>query len=268
MIYLEDKTKLVVSLFLLFLSIQLLGLYLAAKYIAIEQVQAVEEASFSLFMFAYIIVTTIIVLLVIRYVRKTLKLLEVFVIFFSSTIFFELLFLGFIPDNYLDYVALPLAITITVLRILKREYWTQNLAFIVSIIGAGALLGAMIGFLPAITLIALITVYDIIAVFWTKHMVVMAKEIVKQKLAFTLAVPTKEHIYQLGGGDLALPLVLNVSILRSFGLVPALCAMAGAMMGLALLFAYLSTHKKRPLPAMPAATTGALVGLAISLLLV
>ncbi|MCD6414469.1 MAG: hypothetical protein J7L23_02460 [Candidatus Diapherotrites archaeon] len=263
----KEKTKMVISIFLVFLATQLLGLYLAAKYISIEQVQPVEEASFSLILFAYIIVTTAIVLIVIKYIKRTLKLLEAFVIFFSSFVFFELLFLGLIPDAYIDAIAVTLALGLVILRKFNREYWTQDLAFTVSIIGAGALLGAMVGFLPAITLIAIITVYDVIAVFWTKHMVVMAKEIVKQKLAFTMAIPTKEHVYQLGGGDLALPLVLNVSILRSFGLISALSAICGSMLGLALLFAYLSTHAKRPLPAMPAATAGALVGLAVGLLL-
>ncbi|MCK4327333.1 MAG: hypothetical protein KAW41_02540 [Candidatus Diapherotrites archaeon] len=258
--------KVVLALLGLFLVVQAFGLYLGSKLIALPEIEPMTEAVWGAGIFLYILIATAFVLLIIKYWKNFLKVMELLAIFVSTEIFFEVLLLGFVPESTAFIVALTLALAITASRVFWKNILTQNVAILLSIIGVGALLGAQLGFLPAIILLGLLTVYDVIAVFKTKHMVTMAKEITKQQLAFTLAIPTKKHTFQLGGGDLVMPLVFSVAVLREFGLVTALSTVTGSMLCLILFFAWLFKRPGRAYPALPPVTLGAIIGWSIAVL--
>jgi presenilin-like A22 family membrane protease len=139
------------------------------------------------------------------------------------------------------------------------------LASVLAVCGAGALLGSSLGVVPVLAFIILLSIYDLTAVFYTKHMVTMAKAIVKRKLAFTVAMPTKVHTFQLGTGDLFVPLMLSVSAYGALGLIQALSVIIGAFFGFLILFLYSSRKPGTPLPALPPVCAFSSAFLAVSI---
>lgn len=165
----------------------------------------------------------------------------------------------------------------------------RNLIAVTSSIGVGILIGFN-GFYLAYFLMLLIAIYDYIAVFITKHMIAMAKEMSSRNLAFLIsstdveALPKrymsrndvsdyrkqegknkdpfvkdllKKGIYpvvsqvQLGTGDLALPLMLAVSAYISFlSYFAAVMIILGAASGM-IFTMYLLKRYKVALPAIP-----------------
>jgi len=191
----SPNQKVVLVLLLTLLFVQTIGLYLGSKLIAIPEIQPATGAIYGVGIFLYIMVATAVVLIIIRFKRKLLKAMELLSIFISTEIFFEAMLLGFVPEGTGATIAIGLALLITLSRVFWKNMLTQDVAILLSIIGVGALLGASLGFLPALILLGLLAVYDVLAVFQTKHMVTMAKEIVKQKLAFTMAIPRRTPKY-------------------------------------------------------------------------
>ncbi len=125
----------------------------------------------------------------------------------------------------------------------------------------------------------ILSVYDVVSVFVTKHMVQMAKAITEKPTAFTIAAPhrfkkakyipqkgakKKVHVFQLGLGDVIIPLMFSVSILNNFTIFHSVITMIGSMIGLLFLTFYI-TRKPQALPALPFVCTGALAGYLVSL---
>jgi len=287
----EKKT---VFLFLgIFLVTHLLGLYVGSKYSkgieagelepalppGVESPEAIES---SFFFFGYIIIATVIILLVIRFWRNFLKLIEAFAIFFSSWITFDFL----IPIG-IWYLSLGffLALLLTAWKMLKPTILSQNIAVIFTIAGVGAVMGASLGVLPVLIFMLLLTIYDFISVFVTKHMIHLAKEITKRPTAFVVSIPhkfkksvsfayekkkrkKKIHVFQLGAGDIAIPLVFSVSVLSAYSFVHGLLTTIGSVIALGLLIFYLVRKPGIALPAIPFITLGSLAGFITSLLFI
>ena len=237
------------------------------KLIAIPEIEPATSGAAGAALFIYILVVTAILLIIIKYVRQFLRILEAIAIFFSTEIFFEVLFMGFVREDIGAGIAIILALFVLFFRLYERNVVTQNIAILLSVMGVGSLLGASLGVFPALILLGLLTIYDVVAVFKTKHMVKMAKAIIKQKLAFTFAIPTKKHLFQLGGGDLVMPMVFTISVLREFGLLNALFVMFFSMLSLTIFFAWLSKKPGKAYPALPPVTIGALFGFMFSIIL-
>jgi len=241
-----------------------------------------ESIASSLYLFLYILAATGVILLIIRFKSSLLRFLEIFILFFSSWITFSFLFP--ITILYID-LGLILAILLIIWRKLRPSIFSNNITIIFSISGVGALLGASLGVLPAMIFVLLVSIYDFISVFITKHMVFMAKAIVKQPTIFTVSVPSvfglkkvkskvraklvRARVFNLGTGDIVLPLIFIVSLLTSFGFKYAMFSLIGVTIALVLLLNWRisSTDKKsRPLPAMPFLALGLFGGFWVALL--
>jgi presenilin-like A22 family membrane protease len=178
------------------------------------------------------------------------RVMELFVLFTTSAIVFA----AFLPE-----VALLFAIQLLALRIvLPKNVAIRNIAAIVAVAGVGALIGVTLGVIPVIIFLILLSAYDFIAVFKTKHMVKLAKGISGRNLAFTVAIPTKEHQFELGTGDLVMPLVFAVSVMKSnqaIGfptyVIPAAFILVASLAGLLLTIGYVKKHLGKALPALP-----------------
>jgi presenilin-like A22 family membrane protease len=232
-------------------------------------------------LFGYIIATTAVILVLIRLknVGKWLiKILEMFVVFVASWFTLDML----IPLD-IGYLSLGffLAILLTAWKMSRPTIVSQDVAAVISGAGVGALLGASLGILPALIFMIILSCYDFISVFITKHMVTMAKALTERPTAFTVAAPhkfkkltyvgvknakTKFHVFQLGVGDMVMPLMFAVSVLGSFKLVNAIASIIGSTVALMLLI-YFMSKKPRPMPALPLITFGTFVGFLISLLI-
>jgi presenilin-like A22 family membrane protease len=151
-------------------------------------------------------------------------------------------------------------ILLLILIIWKRDSIVlTNLMLVFTISGIGALLGSSLGFIPALAFILLMSLYDIIAVFVTKHMVTLAEES-KGKFAFMFLIPVGERTMGLGAGDIAMPLTFTVSVMASHGAGYAIPTAYGGLLGLTWLFYYLEGKEKVALPALPPITIGLLTG--------
>jgi presenilin-like A22 family membrane protease len=262
---------------------QLIGLYVGMQYIGFMNagimppvVENPAKPSSAVIIFFYIMLMTVFILLVIKFLRRRvffIRGLELFAVFFSSWLAFD----AIIPLGILAAIALVLW------RALRPNPVNKALATVFAVVGAGAVIGASLEVVPALIFVVLLSFYDFISVFVTKHMVYMAKAIVESDSAFTLSFPhkfkktvtveyggkplkTRKHTFQLGGGDILLPLLFSVSVLRQFSLVNALFSIFGSLVALTCLLYYISRRPGRALPALPVVSAGMLAGFIVSLL--
>ncbi len=282
------EEKVVFVMLGIFLIAQVLGLYTGAEYyevIKTGEVQPVfenpENVENSFWLIAYVLAVTVVVILIIRFWKKLLKVVEASAIFFTSWIVFDFL----IPVG-IWYLSLGffLAFLLTAWKMLRPTILSQNIALIFAVAGAGAVIGVSLGVLPVLVFMLFLSIYDFIAVFITKHMVYMAKAITETPTAFTAAVPCKFkkpvffpagkkmvkkriHVFQLGGGDIVIPLTFSVSVLGSYTLKNALFSMFGSAIALGLLIWLVTKKPGHALPALPIVSAGACAGFVISMVL-
>ncbi len=253
-------SKLIVMLVLIFLITQTLGLIVADKLITKDiQAQLItdnpNDVENSIGLFVYIIVFTAALLFFIKFFKKfsgfLFKILESLAVFASATL------IVFVFTNNLIALILPVLLIISRI-VFSKNIWLRNLSSIIATSGAGALIGVSLGITPILVLLVLLAVYDFVAVFKTKHMITLANNIKKKNLSFTYALPTKEHQFELGTGDLVIPLAFSASLLNNFKpikpfpeyFIPSILILFVSLIGLIVTMEIVS-KKKKALPALP-----------------
>lgn len=264
-----------VKVLLMFIVTQLLGLY-AGVYIlqdarinpVVQDYISVEHGVSSLPLFiVYILLGAAIFLVLMKlHLEIVLSLLEMLVISVTSSILFYSFIHPFVTDS-LAAMAISAFLGITLAFAKHFTHLFKNLAAIFSSAGAGAVFGFTFSFIASLIFFGVMAIYDYIAVFRTKHMVSMAKEIIKQDMSFTVTakerLPTgRESRLDLGTGDLALPIMVEVS---AYQIHPYLSfvTMLGAIAGVAFVLVYAWKHKVF-LPAIPSVLFGILLSLAVA----
>jgi presenilin-like A22 family membrane protease len=254
------NNEVITQLIVLFLVTQALGLAVGATFIQEEISTTIvndnpEDPVNAVGLIVYILVLTGALLLVITIVKTDLvfKIMEALAVFATSFIVF---------GSFLNNISIVLALSLAfiVARMIWREHLLlRNVAAIISSAAVGALIGVSLGIIPILIFMVLLSVYDFIAVFKTKHMVTLAKSMTQSNVSFTYAIPTKKHVYQLGTGDMVVPLAFAASVLHSTpstyeGLLvfaPAIVVLIASLMGLIITLDYASQKKGRALPALP-----------------
>jgi len=286
------KTYLQVALF--FALTQLLGIYAGASLITAAMTNPdIQELSVApmpdandpvnaLFFLAYILFGAVMVILVARHYKGMImfQLLEVMVVFTASSVVFFSIALS-LGTGFAEALALGGAFGIALAAAKFVWQGVKNTAAIISSAGVAAIFGFSLGFLPAVLFTILLSIYDYIAVFKTKHMVEMARELSTRQLSFAVTaknVParkekeTAEHYVDranregerldLGTGDLAVPGMLSVSAytLGPNGMIYALAVAAGSTIALYALLRFVS-EKRVFLPALPPICLGGMLAL-------
>jgi len=245
------------QLILVFIICQVLGLIVALNLIQTDQaVQIVSENASdplnALALFGYIIVMTIVLLIGIKLLkgRFLLRFVEIAAVFSTSLIVFSL----FVPDLY----AFALAIILIALRLIfKENLMLRNVSSVIAVSAVGSLIGVSLSLIPILVFAGILFFYDLIAVFYLKHMVTLAENVTKRNLAFTVALPTKEHKFELGTGDLAIPLMVSSSILKfwsanlNLNFIVAIIVLIASLTGLIITVDYSTRHPGKALPALP-----------------
>ena len=227
------------------------------------------------------------------------RLLSFFVFFFAATIFFLILLeyrrgkflfrslfsiILFVGLSKVFELVFPQALSMIIAVIfiiglfLLPIVWVHDVVVILAAAGIGPMFGLQFSWQVSAFLLVILSIYDVIAVFVTHHMVVLAKEMIRHQASFALFVPqkwsqAKERLSMvqpgagylvIGGGDVVLPMFLTSS---TYVLQPSLAwwIVAGLMVGVFFNHCLLVTYR-RPLPALPFLTFGAFVGLTFGFL--
>ncbi len=163
----------------------------------------------------------------------------------------------------------------------KQQIYLHNLIVILGLAGAGSVLGLQLTSKMIIVLLIVLSIYDFIAVYKTKHMIKMAKEMVQKGVVLGLIVPLefldfKESVKKikpggkfliLGGGDIAFPLLLAVSLVQS-GIWDSLIVGLFSLIGLFVSFFIFCVQKTRsPIPALPPIALFSVIGYLIVVLI-
>ena len=244
------------------------------------------------FLAAFLIALVVIVLLL-RYLKTPLSfgLFFAFLIFIGSqTVFAALLSLSsnVLNDLTILILSIALAIGIIALRWWKPNLITHNISIFLGVAGVAAILGTALRPWPEIIILLIaLSIYDFIAVFKTKTMVSMFKELLKRGAPLAIIVPESPYqftanvhkisraklrekdrkVLMLGTGDLAFPALFAVSAYATAGLPAALAIMAGSVVGLVFNHYLLMVKKFRFIPALPFIALFSIIGYVIAIFL-
>tara|TARA_Y100000310_G_scaffold340825_1_gene437922 strand:+ start:5675 stop:6466 length:792 start_codon:yes stop_codon:yes gene_type:complete len=252
-------------LVLLFIVAQVVGLLVTNNYLIdgvlpydIERPEVEESTSYIPIIIAILIATGL-ALLIMKF--KAFRLWKVW--FFIGLLFTLLISFGaFVAQN----VALVLALAFTIWKLFYPNVYIHNFTELFLYGGLAGLFVPILNVFSITILLIAISVYDMIAVWKTKHMVSLAKFQTKSKLFAGLMVPYKKgkQTAILGGGDIGFPLLFAGVILRFSGWLDALIVVGFAALALFGLFIY--SKKDQFYPAMPFISAGVFLGYFVGLL--
>ena len=275
--------SLLLKLSILFIVTQLIGIAVAVPFISATQTgdytptgivtEDPNDPMNAVGLFGMILVSTAVFLIFLKLFKGValFKVLEAIVVFSSSLIVFwtllemAMVLLGVweIFGGLAFFTALTLALALVATRVfLPKNLILRNLSSSVSVAGVGVLIGISLGVIPVIIFLILLTVYDFIAVFKTKHMIHMAKTQAKMKIFPGLMIPSaKKKVAVLGGGDLGLPLIFTGVALKTIGTKALIIPIFSAI---ALYYLMILGKKNKFYPAMPFLTVGCFMGYLIA----
>lgn len=291
----KHSLKITIILLLFFLSSQLLGLAIVRSYIDVEKTietgtvqwkpllkvgktelitrpEMQPKTGFLFILFA-ILIGTLIVFLIIKLKKFVLWKAWYFLAVMACL---AIAFNAFIPT----IIAIILAIILASLKLLRPSIIIHNATEVFVYGGLIAIFAPIFNLSWASLLLIAISIYDIYAVWRSKHMIKLAKAQTKAKIFAGLLIPYKmpamktikiEHRQKaekkkvkaraaiIGGGDIGFTLLFASTIMKEIGFVHALITVIAATAALASLF--LLGKKERYYPAMPFLTAGCFAGL-------
>lgn len=156
----------------------------------------------------------------------------------------------------------------------------HDILMVLGLSGAASFFG--LGFQPAIVVLLLLvfSFYDFIAVYKTKHMIKMAKDMIDKKVVLGFIIPKKIKYFReslkelkpggnffiLGGGDIVFPNLLAVSVIPS-GLLKAFIVVIFSLAGSLLSYwLFMRQTDAEPIPALPPVALLAIIGYFVTLL--
>lgn len=266
-----------------------LGLYATnSLYLFLQETQtATPQISVAWFL-GYFFVGTIMILAVVMFLkRKKAKKGFYKTMFIIGNLYgtvailpsFLALFLPIIAANLLW---LPITIISFWMWFKKPTVIIHNFLMILGLAGVSGNLGLQLNRPELVAfLLAILAIYDFIAVYKTKHMVKMVESMIESETIIGLIIPFSEKQFLepvpnsenrrnfviLGGGDVAIPLMLAASFIPQ-GWVKVLIVSVFALIGIALSFLiFFNQKEKEPVPALPAVSFFSLIGCLIAIIL-
>jgi len=254
-------TSLILSLFFI---AQFIGLFIIAHYLTQAlpyniQKPEFEPATSYIPITIMILVATGIAIILIRFKASKLWKLWFFIgISFALLISFSV----FIPQVF----ALILALIIASIKVFKPNYIVHNLGEVFMYGGLAALFVPILSLTSIFILLIIISVYDMIAVWKTKHMIKLAKYQSKMRVFAGLLIPySKDKTAILGGGDIGFPLFFAGTVLKYSSFLNAFIVVIFTTIALGILLYY--AKKNKFYPAMPFLSLGCLAGYLVTLLI-
>ncbi|MCL4438148.1 MAG: presenilin family intramembrane aspartyl protease [Candidatus Thermoplasmatota archaeon] len=203
----------------------------------------------------------------------------------AFVIFYVFSILGlYIANTLAEYYAISIipALFFAALMLMFEKWYITNIVGFLLTAGVASIWSEVIGIWASVVFLAVFAVYDYISVYRTKHMISLAKVSVQQRLPMLFFYPTKKgaqvgdmsfeprnddsrgDVIALGFGDMVFPAIMVVSSslyqpthLLLFAMLPLL----GAVVGMIILFFFVSS---RPAPGLPLINSGAIGGFLIA----
>ncbi|NYZ77486.1 hypothetical protein H0O02_04195 [Candidatus Micrarchaeota archaeon] len=273
-------SRIVLTLVALFVVSQLIGMYTGSVILKdfhenpyVSSLMVTSETTSlanAVFFMIYVIVGAALMVFLIRKFGLHMivfRIMEFFLISTASSIVFYSVLRIFFGYEASTFGGIMLGLSLASAKMFMPAL--KNSAAVLATSGVGVIFGVSLAPLPVIIFLLLLSIYDYISVFKTKHMVEMAEFIVKKDLAFTITskavVEGKERRLDLGTGDLIAPIILEVSVMAA---IPSatIFVFAGALVSLTV-FLLLVWKKKMVLPALPPLVFGMLIFLLLGMVL-
>ena len=257
-----------------------IGIITAFQFNKVAQIQkmVVPEVSLERFIFSFIIATLFFFLLI-KFLKFNKKKKIIFKIIFTLSIFFG--------GTLLLSVWVSEGTSLFLMTLLIFWWWwkpsilVQDLCIVLGIAGVGSFLGLALRPETVVILLVVFSIYDFVAVYKTKHMVKMAKEMIASQAILGLVVPSHiggfgESLAQvkpggkflvLGGGDIVFPLLLAAALVPEGifnSLIIAILSLVGLLMSFLI---FISQKKRKAIPALPPIALLAIIGFLIVRLL-
>lgn len=257
----------------MFVPAVLLGLFSANKIL--QQIVVIKPATFN-FTDAIPLLIFVLVLFFLRKTKKAIsfiyKALLLIVVFSGS----QLIFSSFLPLPF----DLAMAVILIALFILYNNVFTHNIAIIFGIAGVSMIIGLSISVTAAIIFLVILSFYDILAIYKTKHMVSMARTMIESGAIFGFVIPPSFGSFMtpraeaksqigaqfmiLGSGDIGVPLIMICSIVK-ISFTMALITAFFSFIGLFITHLIFSNQTTRqPMAALPPIATFTIIGYLIS----
>ncbi|RLI83540.1 hypothetical protein DRP04_01185 [Archaeoglobales archaeon] len=241
--------------------------FLFSALLAVYSTPVYEEAGMHVFenpsdvknsfiYFMLIILFTIFILFSIKY--RKLLILVIYSVTFVAIYYVLLPFMGIF--------SLVISLVLVLILALRPNWIIMNISALLLSAGISAIFGISLEPMPVIVLLAILSVYDVISVYKTKHMISLAESIAGIKAPMLFIIPIKGKNAYMGVGDVVMPCILAASIQRYFQApklffikIPTLTSILGATIGLLVLISLIE-RKGGAHPGLPFVNLGAVVG--------
>lgn len=257
----------------------LIGVFSAYSYTPLIEKSVVQPTSFSWDSIVIALVFISIFMLVTLKFKKlgavSLKFFLMLVVFSGSQIV-----VGSIVPSPWDLVG---ALAVVAVFITVHNVLAHDIGIMLGIAGISSVLGITITPEVGVGLLVLLSFYDILAVYWTKHMVYMAQGMIESGAIFGFVIPFElrdifyhksearqklgEKFMILGSGDIGLPLIMASSVavvsLRQ-AVITSLFALGGLFLTHLI---FVNQGARRPMAALPPIATLTIIGYLVSQLL-
>lgn len=271
--------------------VQMIALLLAAP-MAANDMRAFEDPDSAANSIYYIILVFAFTLVLLIAIRKNMKWVIQLTILLAvgSTmyyVFFALLSIADISPLTNNIISIAVAAGLTILLYKFPEWYVINAIGLIIGAGASAIFGISLSILPVAILLALLAIYDAIAVYKTKHMIDLAEGVMDLRLPILFVISRhmkysfiedsfkkeegqKREAFFMGLGDAIMPTILvvsaNVFLVQKYGAeliagfitIPAITAMAGTIIGFIALSVLVM--KGKPQAGLPFLNGGVILG--------
>ncbi|MDD2778172.1 MAG: presenilin family intramembrane aspartyl protease [Methanocellales archaeon] len=270
------------SMCLFLLAVQVIALLLVDPLNA-QHMQAFEDPQSILNPIWYmgmILAFTLFMLLIIKLdLRWVIRLIILVVVAFTLYLVFFVILSMIAPPTTSFIGSIMLTTALTLLLYKYPEWYIIDITGILIGAGAAAMFGISLAILPTLILLIILAVYDAIAVYQTKHMVMLAEGMLDLRTPILFIIPKRwgysfldqtpkdeKNAYFIGLGDVVVPTVLVVSakvfiISTRFVNLPALGAIIGSLVGFAALIGL--SRGEKPQAGLPFLNTGTILGFMI-----
>lgn len=169
-----------------------------------------------------------------------------------------------------------LSLIILTIFVVHKTVLSHDVAMVLGIAGISSILGISLSPTVALLLLVVMSFYDILAVYWTRHMVYMAQGMIEAGAVFGFIIPSnfRGFLYNgqeakkeigtnfmiLGSGDIGLPLIMASSVATQSLTQAFIVAMFSIIGVFVTHLIFINQSHRKPMAALPPIATLTIIG--------